>query len=267
MTVRSRVRPTMHTPGRDFVSWVVLLSLLCKANAWEEGAEAKLAIEFPQNESTFAADERPRFIISDRAGKQWSEESRILFQIRSLDAEAHQPVNLSAEYAIHDIFAMNAELNDDEQRVSSEIMVGALTEPGKYVAHVVVTLVKGQNEDEKIQRTLVWSDCVIFSIEIPCSDTQAGARSSLPISGGGGEVDGMPQNSGIFFDNPARNMHHFSVDEPLYATVRVEGNFDVEAGALANFYLSGAHFAHKYVATSSNAKSLFSRLPNPLSLN
>lgn len=250
------------------MSWVVLLSLLCKATAWEEGSVAKLAIEFPQNESTFAADERPRFIISDRAGTQWSEEFRILFQIRSLDAEAQQPVDLSAEYAIHDIFAVNAEVtSDDEHRVSSEIIVGALTDPGKYVAHVVVTLVKGQNEDGKIQRTLVWSDCVIFSIEIPYSDTQAGARSSVSITGGGGEVDGMPQNSGIFFDNPARNMHHFSVDEPLYATVRVEGHFDVEAGALANFYLSGAHFGHKYVATSSSSKSLFSRLPNPLSVN
>ena len=154
----------MHTQAHDFVSWVVLLSLLCNANAWEEGAETKLAIEFPQNESTFAADERPRFIISDRAGTQWSEEFRILFQIRSFDAEAQQPVDLSAEYAIHDIFAVNAELNDDEQRVSSEIMVGALTDPGKYVAHVVVTLVKGQNEDEKNQmiNSMTCNDLYIF---------------------------------------------------------------------------------------------------------
>jgi hypothetical protein len=225
--------------GEKVAEVAVLAACLVCASA----VPGELAIELPQNATIFASDERPRLLMSGRAGVEWHANFRLAYRIQGVTAGAY----VFEEHSMAELFPATQDEPADE-RIYTEVYFAVPA--GEYEARVVLSqlpadacqdyYVHGHNSsapcDAEAPRVDVWSDIVRFSVAD--GNDRAAAEPPVTAAGGGHDASGREHwgHGGVYFDYPPTAVHDFGDEEPR-VTFRVEGDFGDEH--VANVYLNG----------------------------
>jgi hypothetical protein len=237
---------------------VLAASLVCAS-----AVPGELAIELPQNATIFASDERPRLLMSGRAGVEWHADFQLAYRIQGLNAGAY----VFDEHSMSALFPVTQDEPADE-RIYTEVYFAVPA--GEYEARVVLSQLPadacqdyyahGHDGsipcDAEAARVDLWSDIVRFSV----ADGKDRAAAVPPgtATGAGHEASGVPGreqrgHGGVYFDYPPTAVHDFGDEEPR-VTFRVEGDFGDEH--VANVYLNG-----RYMTQASTPKASILKRP------
>lgn len=222
---------------------VLAASLVCGAPRRPvlPAVAGELIIELPQNASIFASDERPRLLMSGRAGVEWHADFRLAYRIQGVTAGGY----VFAEHSMAALFPMRQDESVDE-RIYTEVYFAVPA--GEYEARVVLSRLQadacqdyyghdGSDPcDDERARMDVWSDIVRFSV---ANGKDRAAAVPPGTAAGGHEAlrrEHWGRHEGVYFDYPPTAVHDFGDEEPR-VSFRVEGDFGDEH--VANVYLNG----------------------------
>jgi len=244
---------------------VLAASVVCAA-----AVPGELAIELPQNATIFASDERPRLLMSGRAGVEWHADFQLVYRIQGVNSEAY----VFDEHSMAALFPVTQDEPADE-RIYAEVYFAVPA--GEYEALVVLSQLPadacqdyyahghdGSTPcDAEAVRVDLWSDIVRFSVADGKDRSAVVPPGTVVVppgtaTGGGNEASGVPGrehrgHGGVYFDYPPTAVHDFGDEEP-HVTFRVEGDFGDEH--VANVYLNG-----RYMTQASTPKASILKRP------